>query len=227
MMSAESMRSGVRFGRRAAVDDPTSNFDSGVAPEADEILAAPSARRVPTGRRRKQSRIRYFVEWFVIIFFALTVALTVRATMVQAFFIPSESMVPTLKVGDRLLVNKFGYRMHDVARGDIVVFRRPPNEANRTINDLIKRVVGLPGETVEAQNGKVYVNDQPLVEKYLPVGTVTVNMPRQVVPVDMYWVMGDNRGNSSDSRVFGPIDRKLIVGRAFLRVWPFAKAGRL
>ena len=136
-------------------------------------------------------------------------------------------MVPTLKVGDRLLVNKFGYRMHDVARGDIVVFKRPPNEANRTINDLIKRVVGLPGETVEAQNGKVYVNDQPLVEKYLPAGTVTVNMPRQVVPVDMYWVMGDNRGNSSDSRVFGPIDRKLIVGRAFLRVWPFAKAGRL
>ena len=221
------MRSGIRARRRAGVDNPTSDFDGVTAVAADEIVARPTGRRVPTGRRRKQSRTRYFVEWFAIIFFALTVALTVRATMVQAFFIPSESMVPTLKVGDRLLVNKFGYRMHDVARGDIVVFRRPPNEANRTINDLIKRVVGLPGETVEAQNGKVYVNDQPLVEKYLPPGTVTVNMPRLVVPVDMYWVMGDNRGNSSDSRVFGPIDRKLIVGRAFLRVWPLTKAGRL
>ena len=191
------------------------------------VRGVPSARRVPQGRKTRHSRVRYLTEWFLIIVAALTIALTVRATMVQAFFIPSESMVPTLKIGDRLLVDKIGYRMHDVHRGDIVVFRRPPNESNKSINDLIKRVVGLPGDTVEAIDGKVYINSQPLPEKYLPPGTVTVNMPRQVIPVDNYWVMGDNRGNSADSRVFGPIDRKLIVGRAFLRVFPVTKVGRL
>jgi signal peptidase I len=132
-------------------------------------------------------------------------------------------MEPTLKPGDRVLVNKLSYDLHSIHRGDIVVFKRPPSEAgNPAIKDLIKRVVGLPGETIEQIDGRVYINGHPLKESYLPDGTVTTNLPRRVVPPGTYFVMGDNRSNSSDSRFIGPIPGSLIVGRAFIRVWPLS-----
>jgi signal peptidase I len=137
-------------------------------------------------------------------------------------------MEPTLKVGDRVLVNKVSYHLHPINRGDIVVFKRPPGEADDpTVTDLIKRVIGLPGDTIEARNGQVYINDKPLSETYLPAGTETNNLPRQVVPRGKYFVMGDNRDNSRDSRFIGPIPGSLIVGRAFVRVWPLSSLGTL
>jgi len=141
--------------------------------------------------------------------------------LIQAFYIPSESMDPALKVRDRVLVNKLSYHLHAIHRGDIVVFKRPPNESgDTTIKDLIKRVVGLPNETVsQTTDGQVLINGKPLKEPYT-FGKPSIGIQTQKIPPGQYWVMGDNRTNSKDSRVFGPISRSLIVGRAFIRVWP-------
>jgi signal peptidase I len=138
----------------------------------------------------------------------------------QAFYIPSQSMEPTLKVGDRVLVNKLSYHFHDVNRGDIVVFERPPNASVSDIHDLIKRVVGLPNETIVAHDGKVFVDGEALDEPYLPPGTRTPDFAEVKIPPGQVFVLGDNRTNSSASNAFGPIDEDLIVGRAFIRVWP-------
>jgi len=126
-----------------------------------------------------------------------------------------------------VLVNKLSYRMHDVHRGDVVVFERPPGIAGESnIHDFIKRVIALPGDTVESRNDEIYVNGHRLREPYLPSGTKTIPpVEKQVVPKGRYWVMGDNRTNSSDSRVFGTITKKSIVGRAFVQVWPISHIG--
>ena len=174
----------------------------------------------PGARQHKRSSMRNTVEWVAIIGAALIAAVVIKTFLIQAFYIPSASMEPTLEIQDRVLVNKLSYRLHDVHRGDVVVFERPPNDKGE-IRDLIKRVIGLPGETVEGRDGTVYVDGRPLREPYLPTGTVTTDFGPNAVPEDYVWVMGDNRGNSSDSRVFGAIAESTIIGRAFIRVWPF------
>lgn len=177
--------------------------------------------------------MRSTIEWIVIIAGALIVALVVRTFVVQPFFIPSASMEPQLMVGDRVLVNKLSYRLHDVHRGDIVVFERPKCDGGEpAIKDLIKRVVGLPGERVEGRNGAVYINGQKLNEPYLPATATTSDFGPVEVPAHHLWVMGDNRQNSKDSRFLcnnGPtfIDEGEVVGRAFVRVWPPADMGGL
>jgi signal peptidase I len=167
---------------------------------------------------RRVSALRNAVEWIVIIVGALLVAFLVKTFLVQAFYIPSGSMLPTLEEQDRVLVNKLSYDLHAVHRGDIVVFESPQGEGQ--IRDLIKRVIALPGETVEAREGQVLINGQPLQEGYLGPGISTGPLEPQTIPPDHYFVMGDNRGNSKDSRYFGPIPKSLIVGRAFVKVWP-------
>jgi signal peptidase I len=182
----------------------------------------------PAPRHPGPSGVRQIAEWVIILVAALTVAIVVKTFLVQAFYIPSGSMEPTLKPGDRVLVNKLSYDLHSIHRGDIVVFKRPPSEADDpTIKDLIKRVIGLPGDRIEARDGVVYINGQLIKEPYLPPGTVTTSLPLTTVPAGQYFVMGDNRGNSKDSRFIGPIPGHLIVGRAFIRVWPFSGLGLL
>ncbi|MGH9156919.1 MAG: signal peptidase I [Acidimicrobiales bacterium] len=156
-------------------------------------------------------------EWALIILGALLVAFVVKTFLVQAFYIPSLSMAPTLEVNDRVLVNKLSYDLHDVRRGDVIVFRSPESSETK---DLIKRVVGLPGDTVESRDGHMVVNGRMLEEPYLRPSVTTGPMQSRVIPAHHYFMMGDNRGNSSDSRVFGPIDQSLIIGRAFVKVWP-------
>lgn len=174
---------------------------------------------------------------------AALIAILINTFVAQAFYIPSVSMVPQLRVNDRVVVSKLAYHLHAPRRGDIVVFSAPPEEqgvlghsgssAGRALQrvgralgvaesktELIKRVIGLPGETVEGRNGAVYINGQRLEEPYLPSGTVTSTFGPVVVPAGDLWVMGDNRSDSSDSRVFGPIPRSTVVGRAIWRVWP-------
>jgi len=153
---------------------------------------------------------------------ALLVAFLVKTFLVQAFYIPSGSMLPTLQEQDRVLVNKLSYRFGDVDRGDLIVFRGP-DQAPGEVKDLIKRVVGLPGETVEARDGQVLVDGQVIDEPYLGDGITTGPLEPQTVPPGHYWVMGDNRGNSKDSRFFGAVDEDLIIGKAFVRVWPLNK----
>ena len=197
-----------------------------------------------TRRRGQPSTTRSLIEWFLVVAGAVAVALLVRLFAVQAFYIPSESMEPTLEVNDRVLVNRLSYKLHDVNRGDVIVFEKPeslvtpagPNE----IKDLIKRVVALPGESVVFQDGNVYIDGRQLDEPYLPAGTVTQTGPGGVtwthrctiddpcvVPAGTVWVMGDNRSNSEDSRWIGPVDQDLIVGRAFVTVWPPDRLGGL
>jgi len=185
------------------------------------------ADETPPGKGGKRG-VRNTVEWVVIIAVALLAALVIKTFLLQAFYIPSESMTPTLKVRDRVLVNKLSYRLHPVHRGDIVVFERPPGEGlgEVQIKDLIKRVVGLPGQTVEGRDGHVFVDGQELKEPYIH-GVITTPFPATKLGPRHYWVMGDNRINSRDSRFFGSIDRDLIVGRAFVRVWPLSAFGFL
>jgi signal peptidase I len=177
-------------------------------------------------RMRRQSGRRKVIEWVVLIGVALVVALVIKAFLFQAFYIPSDSMVPTLKKDDRVLVNKLSYKLHDVNRGDIVVFSKPPKEQS-DINDLVKRVVALPNEAVEAHDGHVYVDGRRLDEPYLPDDVVQADFARRKVPSGYVWVMGDNRSNSEDSRVFGPIRESSIVGRVFVRIWPLGRLGFL
>lgn len=188
--------------------------------------AGPAHRKKPGG---KGSNARALAEWVVIIVAALLVAIVVKTFLIQAFYIPSGSMEPTLKPGDRVLVNKLSYDLHSIHRGDIVVFKTPPSEAasDPGIKDLIKRVIGLPGDRIQAINGLVYIDGKLLNEPYLPRGTVTTSLPLQTVPPGQYFVMGDNRTNSKDSRFIGTIPKHLIVGRAFVRVWPVSGIGLL
>jgi signal peptidase I len=179
------------------------------------------------GRRHLSRSARSAIEWVAVIVGALVVALVVKTFLIQAFYIPSESMVPTLKVGDRVLVNKLSYSRGDIERGDIVVFSRPGGPGADGIADLIKRVVALPGETVEGRDGAVYVDGRRLEETYLADGVTTGPFPPFTVPADEVWLMGDNRGASDDSRRFKSVSFDDVVGRAFVVIWPVGEIGFL
>jgi signal peptidase I len=184
------------------------------------------AELTPTaGRTLPKSKATWAVvlEWAFLIASALVIALLIKAFLFQAFYIPSDSMVPTLKTNDRVIVNKLSYHLHPVHRGDIIVFKSPPN-VDPSVKDLVKRVIALPGETVEGRaDGHVYVDGKVLNEPYLPKGQGPgPGFERIRVPANSYWVMGDNRPNSRDSRFFPEhfILKKDIIGRVFLRIWP-------
>jgi signal peptidase I len=167
-----------------------------------------------------KSRARNALEWVFIVVGALLVALVVKTFLLQAFYIPSLSMAPTLELQDRVLVNKLSYDLHEINRGDVVVFRSPKTNDSDT-KDLIKRVVGLPGETIESQGPQLLIDGVAVDERYLQPG-IDPGAPveRQVVPEGHVFVMGDNRSQSKDSRSFGPIAESSVVGRAFVKVWP-------
>jgi signal peptidase I len=219
-------------------------------PGIDTTTSPPETETVERGAReegkgaaksaaaRRKTR-RTIIEWAILLGSALVIALLIKTFLFQAFYIPSESMKPTLNVGDRVLVNKLSYRVHDVNRGDIVVFETPPRakDANGTIKDLVKRVIGLPGETVETHDGVVFVNGRQLEEPYLQNGVKTCSLtsspgtcadyPPEKIPSDDVFVMGDNRTASKDSRAFGVIKESSIVGRVFVRIWPVTDLGFL
>jgi signal peptidase I len=182
-------------------------------------------------RQQKLGRVRSLREWATVVAGAIGIALIVRAFLLASFFIPSPSMTPTLKNGDRVLVNKLAYRMHDVHRGDVVVFERPAElKDHPEVKDLIKRVVGLPGETVEFRDGRILIDGHLLDEPYLAAGTKTLAKAKGetiTVAEGEVLVLGDNRENSTDGRIFGPISQKLIVGRAFVLYFPMKDLGFL
>jgi signal peptidase I len=210
-------------------------------PEAETIKAQarPEQDQEPKAGASKRKTRRTIIEWAILIGSALVIALLIKTFLFQAFYIPSESMRPTLNVGDRVLVNKLSYRVHDVNRGDIVVFETPPNakDANGKIKDLVKRVVALPGETLETRDGIVYINGRQLEEPYIRNGVKTcapnssaqtcANIEPLTVPSDDVFVMGDNRTASKDSRSFGAITENSIIGRVFVRIWPVTDLGFL
>ena len=179
---------------------------------------------------------------------ALLVAFVVKTFVAQVFYIPSGSMIPQLAVNDRVAVSKLAYRLHEPRRGDVLVFDAPgvqtPDDSSAPLRaikavlgavglstpstqEYIKRVVALPHERVEGHDGKVFVDGRELVEPYLSEGSVTGDFEPVVVGDGELFVMGDNRDNSADSRVFGPIRRSTVVGRAVARLWPPRRAAFL
>lgn len=159
--------------------------------------------------------------------FALAIFVIVYLFLAQPHQVSGSSMFPNFIDKEYLLTNKVVYRFKDPQRGDVIIFKAPP-----PINkDLIKRVIGLPNDTVKVENGKIFVNDKQLPENYLPQGTnsqegsVLHNGKKITVPKDSYIVMGDNRQASYDSRDFGPIKRNSIVGKAWIIYWPLKRFG--
>jgi signal peptidase I len=193
--------------------------------EHDFQTSSQETRRERRRRRRIPRKSGGAIEFVVILLisFALVFGF-VRPFVVEAFYIPSQSMVPTLKVQDRVLVNKFIYRFSEPERRDIVVFQSVEGGGE----DLIKRVVGLPGDEIAVRGGRLFVNGEPQREPY-----VNKKFPDRStfaptkVPKGHYFMMGDNRANSRDSRFFGPVPKKNIEGEAFLRFWPLNRIGIL
>ena len=186
---------------------------------------------------RGRGALPVVLEWVEVLVCALGLALLLKAFLVEVFVIPSGSMEPTLRVDNRVVVYKLGYRLHDVNRGDVVVFDSP--DQTSVIDDLIKRVVALGGETFEMRDGRVYIDGARLDEPYLDDGEPTfpkapipgclneADSRRCQVPQGKVLVLGDSREHSRDSRFFGPIDTGDIVGRAFLKIWPPNDVGGL
>jgi signal peptidase I len=161
-------------------------------------------------------------EWTKTILTAVLISMLLRTYVVEARWIPSESMVPTFQVGDRLLVEKISLKTGSFHRGDIVVFDAP--QTSGMTEAMIKRIVGLPGDILRIQNGVLYVNGTPLDEPYV-VEKAKYNFGPFTVPENDLFVMGDNRNNSFDSRYWGPLSKDLVIGKAVIKFYPFHDIG--
>jgi signal peptidase I len=194
----------------------------------------------PTPEKRRS----FLAELPGLLLTALFIAVIIKTFLIQPFWIPSESMLPTIEVNDRVMVNKLAYKWGEPQRGDIVVFRDPrepeieesiPEAVIRSVleavgvrtrgsDDLIKRVIGLPGDSIVIQGNQIVINGDPLVEPYLE----DVEMPDEgpfLVAEGEVFLMGDNRNASFDSRRFGPVPLDDLIGQAFVTIWPFSHFG--
>lgn len=200
-------------------------------------------------KSKEKSTRGSLIELVTIVVVALGLALGIQAFLVKPFRIPSESMVPTLEIGQRVLVDRVSFRFSDPDRGDVVVFKPPAGAENnscgvqhprdsacpepteeRSDTNFIKRVVGLPGDRLSVEGGAVYINgrrqDEPFAQ--LPPGCDTCDLPDAIkIPENHYFMMGDNRGASADSRLWGPVPKKWIIGKAFMTYWPPKRIGFL
>jgi signal peptidase I len=196
--------------------------DSGAltAPEPAGAQEAPEA--APAKNQRKA--LRSVIEVVVIVAAAFVLALLVQAFVVKPFAIPSPSMENTLREGDRVLVNRLVYHFHPPGRGDVIVFHPPGRPGS---DPFIKRVVAVAGDTIAVQDGQLYVNglaqDEPYVKEYPIEG----DYPETEIATGYVWAMGDNRNNSGDSRVLGPVPLESIIGEAFAVYWPISRMGGL
>ena len=232
----------VRTGHLTADDDQVDGFDESDPTNCWPGMDAEPAAAEPEStmsQLRANPVTRWLIDWVPILIGAFLLALFVRAFAFQAFSIPSGSMIPTLQIDDRVLVNKLSYTVGDVSRGDVVVFKRPENSPGQ-FDDLIKRVIGLPGDTITISNGELFVNGFLLEESYIarqsstaPLrvgeipGCLDATPTECTVPDDRLLVFGDNRQSSTDGREFGTIPVDDVVGRAFVKVWPLTDIGWL
>ena len=176
---------------------------------------------------RRQRKV--IIEWGVILVIAVLASFMVRTYAVQTFYIPSGSMEPTLHLKDRILVDKLAVRFGTINTGDIIVFKAPPAEHcdDGPFTDLVKRVIGTPGETLTSKGNTVYINGVALKEPWTYFRTLIPEIKKITLKKNQYFVMGDNRANSCDSRYWGPVPRSDIIGKAFVRIWPLSRIGFL
>jgi signal peptidase I len=223
-----------------AEDQPSRTQDL-AAPDRQPEQPSEDGGRHRETKEKKSGPLGFLRELPGLILIAFALALLIKTFLIQAFFIPSQSMVPTLEVGDRVLVNKLVYDFGEIQRGDIVVFENPDlQQPDRNVfediwhwiteglgfssdptKDFIKRVIALPGETIEVRNGRVFVDGRRLTEPYVSSMRDRSDFAKFEVPSGHVFVMGDNRPNSQDSRSsLGPIPEDKIVGKAFVLLWP-------
>ena len=188
---------------------------------SDELNHSPQENGTDPQLSWAQRSVRLLREVLETILPAILIALLINVFIGQATRVEGQSMEPNLHTNQRLVVEKLSYRFHGPQRFDVVVLKLPHQGEEL----LIKRVVGLPGETVEIRNGKVYIDGTPLAEPFLNVQTRPGRNDRIVVPPLHVYVLGDNRDHSNDSRSFGPVPIENIVGRAWLSYWPVEDIG--
>jgi len=157
----------------------------------------------------------------VVVVLAVLAATGIRAYAAQSFYVPSPSMYPTLQPGDRIVVDKLFSTLHT---GDIIVFRRAPGDNDPEYPVLVKRVIGTPGETIASSGNTILINGRPLAQPWLPPLTgicseTAANIRSQRIPASQYFVMGDCRGDSSDSRVWGTVPQGNVIGKVTVIVW--------
>jgi signal peptidase I len=183
----------------------------------------------PVRRERSRKVIVAFIAGLfgVTFLFPLVIALLIRGLIAEARYIPAESMLPTLEIGDRLAIDKLIYRFSQPKRGDIIVFSPTETLRKQGYHEaFIKRIIGLPGDKIQIKNGQVYVNEQPLQEDYIQ-SRPNYEYGAEVVPANSYFVLGDSRNNSYDSHYWGFVPRQNIIGKATQRFYPFPRAGSL
>jgi signal peptidase I len=176
----------------------------------------------PKHSRAKRKR-RVAIEWTLIIVVAVLASFVVRTFVFQTFYIPSGSMNPTLWQGDRIVVNKLSVEFGTINIGDIVVFKAPADVASDChdhVTDLVKRVIGLPGDHLYSKGNSIYVNGTPLNQKWSVYPTLGTPINSTTVPADHYFMMGDSHSNSCDSRTWGSVPRSDLIGKVFVRIWP-------
>lgn len=169
----------------------------------------------------KTGKRSVFSEVFESVAIAVLLAVLIRLFILEPFYIPSGSMEPTLKEHDRIIVSKLNYHFQEPKRGDIVVFKYPRDPKR----NFVKRLIAVGGETVAIRNSRLYINGQPVPEDYLPKGLRFADYGPVEVPRGSYFMLGDNRNNSDDSRVWGFLPKDLIVGKAIVIYWPPDRIG--
>jgi signal peptidase I len=229
------------------LDPPPTTTQTTVPSSTESAEAWRTGKRARAGEKGGRG-FAFLRELPFLLLVAFLLALLIKTFVVQAFYIPSESMEPTLNVGDRVLVNKIAYHLHPPRRGDVIVFADPNPQAEPHRNplsafwhwlteglgvstspekDFIKRVIGLPGDVVECKGGTVFINGKPLEEPYIKVKDDRPCGPYRIAK-DHLFVMGDNRLNSRDSRYgLGQIPYDKVIGRAFVIIWPPSRVGWL
>lgn len=200
---------------------PENEGGAASCPETAEAVQAPAVKQRTTGEKI----LAEILDWGRSIIIAVALALVIKATIVQAYMIPTGSMEHTIMPNDRVFGNRFVYHIHKPERGDIIAFK-PPDTVQDTRIPFLKRVIAVEGDDVYMHNGAIYVNGKKTVEPYLMEPPLGEMQPRHVPP-DTIFVMGDNRNSSYDSRYFGFVPIKNIQAKAFFRFWPLDRIGVL
>jgi signal peptidase I len=189
----------------------------------DELTTSTEESGSEPNPNRTARKRRHAIEWALIIVVAVLVSVLVRTFVFQTFFIPSSSMNPTLWKGDRIVVNKLSVEFGTINIGDIVVFKAPPDVAmdcGDPVTDLVKRVIGLPGDHLYSKGNTIFVNGTPLDQKWSVWPTLGTPIRPTTVAAGHYFMMGDWHSESCDSRTWGTVPRSDLIGKVFVRIWP-------